>query len=210
MAEEVIDNGETSVNDMIDLFSNDDDITENEETVITDIEAGNEGNKPEEKESEEEEEKEEKTSDEDEEEKEPDIFQDIPSRKEILKAFPDLFKKFPGIASAIYRDRQYTEIFPSIDDARQASESLKDFEHFEQSLLSGDLNVVLESLKESDKAAFGKVTSNILATIQKVDEPAYYNVLSNVIKGAASTMFAEGQRINNDNLKGAAQILHQF
>ena len=43
-------------------------------------------------------------------------------RKEILTKYPNLFKDFPYLEKAYYREQQFTEIYPTIDDARAASE----------------------------------------------------------------------------------------
>ena len=42
------------------------------------------------------------------------------SRREILKEFPELFKKFPYLESAYYRNLQFTEYFSKPEDAKSA------------------------------------------------------------------------------------------
>src|SRR6188508_1980225 len=46
-------------------------------------------------------------------------------RKEILAKYPKLFKDFPYLEKAYYREQQFTEINPTIEDARVASEKAK-------------------------------------------------------------------------------------
>ena len=43
---------------------------------------------------------------------------DSSSRKEILAKYPKLFKDFPYLEKAYYREQQFTEVFPTIQDAR--------------------------------------------------------------------------------------------
>src|SRR6185436_17783046 len=52
------------------------------------------------------------------------------ARREILKKYPTLFKDFPYLEKAYYREQQFTELLPTIDDAKQAvakSETLDKF-----------------------------------------------------------------------------------
>src|SRR5216684_2440964 len=64
-------------------------------------------------------------------------YEEIPKRQAILKEFPELFKKFPAIEHAIYREQQYAEIFPTLDDAKEANARLDDFKAFESELFDG-------------------------------------------------------------------------
>src|SRR5262245_51212983 len=41
-------------------------------------------------------------------------------RREILKKYPNLFKDFPYLEKAYYREQQFTELLPTIEDARNA------------------------------------------------------------------------------------------
>jgi hypothetical protein len=41
-------------------------------------------------------------------------YTNVPTRDTLKKAYPDIFKKYPELDRAIYREKAYTEIFPSI------------------------------------------------------------------------------------------------
>jgi len=137
-------------------------------------------------------------------------YKDIPKRQEILKAYPDIFKKFPGVEKAIYREQQYAEVFPTISDAKAANERLTTLKNFEGELLSGSIEGVLASVKNTDGKAFGQITGNLLQTLQKVDEKAYFNTLNFVLKNALSSAYTTGKSNDDDQLQIAAQLLHRF
>src|SRR5438874_1486535 len=59
-----------------------------------------------------------------------------PRKKEILKEYPELFKKFPFLEKVMYRDKQYSELFGSFDDAKEIAEKSEIFNNFESQLLS--------------------------------------------------------------------------
>jgi hypothetical protein len=131
-------------------------------------------------------------------------------RREILKKYPTLFKEFPYLEKAYYREQQYTELLPTIDDAKLAVEKSGTLDKFQEELMSGSVEGVLKAVKETDNNAFYKIADNYLPTLARVDEKAYYTILGNIIKNTVSHMFREGDRINNDTLKNAAAIVNQF
>jgi hypothetical protein len=137
-------------------------------------------------------------------------YKDIPKRQLILKEFPELFKKFPGIEHAIYREQRYSEIFPTVGDAESAKATVEDYNKFESSLLSGNLEDILSSVKSSDDKAFSKITSGYLQTLQKVDQTAYFNTINHVVKNTLATVFNAGKQNNDEQLQIAAQLINRF
>jgi hypothetical protein len=168
--------------------------------------------KGEEKEEEKEEEPEEeeiKLKDETEEEEKLELNAPV-SRKKILAAFPELFKKFPFIETAIYRNYKYSEILPTIDDAKEAVAKSEILDKFEHDLLDGNTEKVLNTVKTNHPDSFSKIVDNYLPTLAKVDKDAYYHVLSNVVKTVIVNMVQEGKKIANEDLQNAASIVNQF
>jgi len=137
-------------------------------------------------------------------------YKDVPKRQEILKAYPDIFKKFPGVEKAIYREQQYAEVFPTIADAKEAGQRLNTLKEFEGELLSGSIERVLASVKSTDDSAFQKITSGLLQTLAKVDEKAYYGTLNFVIKNALHSAYTTGKQGDDEQLQIAAQLLHKY
>src|SRR6187399_3217989 len=103
-------------------------------------------------------------------------------RREILAKYPQLFKDFPYLEKAYYREQQFTELLPTIQDAKTAVEKARFMDDIDQSLMSGDITTVLEAAKSENSDAFYKIADNYLPTLKKVDSQAYYHVLGNVVK----------------------------
>src|SRR6185312_2901292 len=169
-----------------------------------------------------EEEKTEETSEEEEEsEEEPKIEEeddtrnwDIPSIDALTKKYPEIAKEFPGLKKALDRESEFTEVFDSPEEAKDAAEVVENFKQFETSLMSGNIESVLNAVKESDPNSFAKITDGILQTLQKVDEKAYVKTVSNVIKATSASMFQAGGRLTDEtqkkNLQLAARYLNNF
>lgn len=197
---------ELSKEDIVDLLSGD-------ETVIEEKEEEKE-EKPK-KEKDEDDDNEEKEEDEikieDEEVKDDDLELMVPARRqEILKAYPDLFKKFPYLERAYYRDQKFTEMFATPQEAEEVIERAKSFEEFETTLLEGNIENILNTIRTKNPNSFGKLVDNYLPALSKIDSNAFNAVLGNVVKNTVSAMVEEAGRINNEDLKSAALILNQF
>lgn len=131
-------------------------------------------------------------------------------RREILKKYPNLFKDFPYLEKAYYREQQFTEILPTIDDAKEAVNKAETLDKFEGDLMSGNTESILKSVKEQDPNSFAKIVDEYLPTLARVDRDAYHHVLGNVTKHTILAMIQEGRNSKNEDLLTAAKLLNQF
>jgi len=133
-------------------------------------------------------------------------------RREILAKYPKLFKDFPYLEKAYYREQQFTEVFPSIKDARASAEKATILDNVEAEVMSGDITSVLMAAKSEDQEAFYRIADNYLPTLRRVDQQAYYHVLGNVIKDTIITMVKESRALGEQGapLQAAANVLNQF
>lgn len=133
-----------------------------------------------------------------------------PRKREILKEYPELFKKFPFLEKVLYRDKEYTELFGSFDDAKELAEKAEVFNDFESQLLSGNTESILRNVREADEKAFNIIVDDYLPTLAKVDKEAYFHVIGNLNKRLIMEMVQEANDTNNDDLKQAALLVNQF
>ncbi len=133
-----------------------------------------------------------------------------PRKKEILKDFPELFKKYPFLEKMMYRDREYTQLFGSFDDAKELAEKADTFNSFESQLLAGDTSEILKEVKSSDETAFNKIVDDYLPALAKVDKEAYFHVVGNINRRLIMEMVQEANDTNNEDLKQAALLVNQF
>lgn len=133
-------------------------------------------------------------------------------RKEILAKYPTLFKDFPYLEKAYYREQQFTELLPTIQDAKVAVEKAKVMDHLERNIMDGDISNVLQAAKQESQETFLKIADNYLPALKRVDQQAYYHVLGNVVKDTIITMVREGRNLGErgEPLTAAANILNQF
>lgn len=133
-----------------------------------------------------------------------------PRKREILKEYPEIFKKFPWFEKMMFRDKQYNELFGSFDDAKELADKADIFNQFEQQLLNGNTESILRDLKDTDTKAFDKVVDSYLVTLHKVDKDAYFNVVDQINKRLIQEMVKVSNESQNDDLKQAALLVNQF
>lgn len=131
-------------------------------------------------------------------------------RKEILKKYPELFKDFPYLEKAYYREQQYTELLPTIQDAKSAVEKSQTLDRFETDLVKGSVETIFKAVKAEQPNSFAKIVDDLLPAINRVDPQAFNHILANVSKHTIAAMAIEAKKSNNDQLRMAAQILNQF
>jgi hypothetical protein len=131
-------------------------------------------------------------------------------RKEILAKYPEIFKDFPGLESSIYREKAFTELLPTIADAKAAVEKSERLDTYENEIMEGSTESLLNAVLNTDKNSFDKVIDNYLPTLYKVNEAAYYHTIGNVIKHTIMTMVKDGRDNGVEDLLGAADVLNQY
>lgn len=130
---------------------------------------------------------------------------DRPPISAIKKEFPELFKKFPQLEHMYFREKEYTEIFPSVSDAKEASEASDALVSFRNDLFTGDGSKFTTALKEAGE--LGKFSSNFLTNLQKTDKDAYWDTITPTLQNLVTGFFREGRTRNDANLIASAENL---
>jgi hypothetical protein len=206
-----IESGSLSKDDILDSLN--EEIPDDEETLELepDKKTGKKDNKEDEEEGKEakgvEDELEDELEDEEklESEEDDDIVISV-RRKDVLNKYPNIFKDFPHLDKAVYREQKYSEILPTLEDARIAAEKAETLDGFGKELNEGKTTTILQAVKEESPDAFHSLVDNYLGQLREVDENAYFHVLGNVIKHTIITM----ANSNDEDVKAAAAIVNKF
>ena len=182
--------------------------TETEETPETDSGEGESEDgeeKLETKEDDEQEGDEEKTPKE-KEEPEEDLELGRHSYGDIKQKYPNFFKDFPGLKTAFFREQEFSKLFPTIDDAKEAIEVKDRFDNIKSVVLTGDVNTFLQNLPDQSRARFAEA---FLPDLFEVDKEAYYSVTTPVIQNILSNVFKSAAHKRDKNLGNAAILAYQ-
>jgi hypothetical protein len=132
------------------------------------------------------------------------------SRRQLMKEYPDIFKKHPGLESTIYRERAYTDILPTIEDAKNAKEALNILDNFDKDLKQGKTVDMMKAVLSTDEDAFKKLVDNYMPNLEQVNKDAYHHVLGNEIKHVVHAMSTYAKENDNKEVAQAAATLYQF
>ena len=128
---------------------------------------------------------------------------------EITKKYPNLFKDFPNLRHVFFHEKEYRELFPTIDEAKEAVEDLAGLQELEKSLASGDPGDVvgiLDSMKELGDDVVPNFAINFLPSLRSANQDLYYQAITPVLVDFTRSMFDAGTRNENENLRNAAAV----
>jgi hypothetical protein len=132
-------------------------------------------------------------------------------RREILKKYPNLFKDFPYLEKAYFREQQFTEILSTIDDAKEAAESHKVLGRFTEDMVEkGNINNVLKMIKDSNPETFNRVVDNWMDFVEQVDPTAALHIQGNIVKNIILGMVEEAKSSGDEDYKTAALLLNKW
>jgi len=181
--------------------------SEDDDDIILDDE---EESKPDE-EDEDDEEKESETDEEDEESDEKiGTGYGKPTYRQLVAKYPKLFKDFPGLRSTFFRERDYSKLFPTVEDARESYEQLNKLKAGEQRISQADPGDFIELLGEYDVNKQRSFIQNFLPALLSKNRPAFQAVTEPVIKHMIKSAFNDGKRNGNNNLMNSALNVHEW
>jgi len=133
-----------------------------------------------------------------------------PAFKDVKAKFPTLFKEFPALREAFFREQKFTEMFPTVEDASEAAGKAEAFDHIEASLLQGSASMLLDGIEKADPEAMNKIANNFLGDIYKRSHDLYYQITTPIVNRLIQSLHEEGKRSSNENLTNSAMNLANF
>lgn len=192
----------------------DKDDVEDDDKVVPDGDKEDEDDDDKEKEDEEDEDDDKKKEDDEEETDEEKAETDrITHASDLKKAYPDIFKKFPDVRAALYRDSRYSEIFADPAEAEVAAQHAASFRGIENELaVQGDPTELLKTLKKNVPEAYEKVVVNTFLYAQENDKEGYIKLAALPIKQLLRRAFKEGKGADGKpgDLGKAALWIHNY
>ena len=137
--------------------------------------------------------------------KEDEPLHERPTFAQIKTKYPQLLKDFPALRSIYYREQQFSDVFPTPQDAKEAAENNDAFNSIRNDVFEGDGTKFLEALKESDQ--LDSFSGKILNSLYKVSPEAQWKALAPVFQNAIRAFYKSS---NDENDQHAAERLAQY
>src|SRR5207249_907871 len=93
--------------------------------------------------------------------------------KDVTKKYPNLFKDFPNLRHIFFHEKEYREIFPSVEEAKEAVEELNGLRELETALTSGtqqDVEALIDSFKELGDNVIPNFANNFLPSLKSINQ----------------------------------------
>jgi len=135
---------------------------------------------------------------------------DLSLYQQVKKASPDIFKKFPELKNAIFREQRYSEIFPSVEEAKTAKDRNESFAQLENDILEGKPEELLKAVEATDKTSLTKFAHGLLPALLSQNKELYSEVISLPIKRAVQQAYLQAKKAGNKNLMNAALYVDDF
>ena len=135
---------------------------------------------------------------------------DRPSLKNINEAYPDFFKKFPSMRDMYFREAEYSKLFPTVDDAKEASENNAAFTNIRDDVFNGNGDKFITAINNVDSKGLEKFAGNFLSNLTKLNMNAFWRAANPLIEDVSRAMYNKGRLEGDENIKNAALHLSQF
>jgi hypothetical protein len=133
-----------------------------------------------------------------------------PSIAQINEKFPDIFKTFPALKDMYFREAEYSRVFPTIDEAKEAAENNEAFTNIRGDIFSGDGTKFLSAVKEVDEKGLGRFAANFLPSLIKLSPDSFWRAANPLVEDVARNMFQKGTRDKDENMQNAARYLSEY
>lgn len=183
----------------VDVLSEGTDTSSDEDTVVSDEGEGEAEIAEPETEEEPEPEGEEEEEETEEEPEELDESQEPtrPSWQLIKDKYPELAKS-KDFRELYFRDKAYTEIYPTVNDAREAANKSEQLDALDATLMDGNVDAIFGSLNPD---VLTKISDRILPALYKNNQQAFARAARPLLVNVLHTVMAKADREGDDNLR---------
>lgn len=133
-----------------------------------------------------------------------------PTHRQLLNKYPNIYKDFPGLKQTFFREKAYTEIHPTVEDAKEAKESLERYQEIDNRLSKGDPEDYLTMLRDANPESERNFILDFLPKLHKSNRPAFIAITKPVLKNALRVMFNDTKKNGNENLVKSVENVHDW
>jgi hypothetical protein len=133
-----------------------------------------------------------------------------PSLKSVEEAFPGLLKKFPSLRDMYFREAEYSKLFPTVDDAKEANENNTAFNNIKEDVFQGNGKKFFSSIKEVGEKDLERFSTTVLNSLFQVHPQAFWRAANPLVEDIARNMFNKGVKEKDESMQNAARYLSEY
>lgn len=128
--------------------------------------------------------------------------------KDLKEKYPEIFKQFPNLRATIFREKEYQNLFPTIEVAKEAQENNQNFTELRNSIFNEDGKSFVKALKDAD--GLTKFSSEFLGNLAEADKETHWKVIAPIFQNLVRTVTGIAGRAGNTNLKNSAAWIADY
>ena len=136
-----------------------------------------------------------------------------PTVEALNKKFPKLLVEFPELKTIIAREAEMAEVFPTVDEAREAAENSTNFLNIQNDVINGKGENFIGALKDTSPTALGNFANNFMSTLQRMSPDVHFTAIAPTLESMARNFYNESKKYTGDeaeNYKYAALYLSKW
>ncbi|HJS83049.1 MAG TPA: hypothetical protein VJ742_09480 [Nitrososphaera sp.] len=123
--------------------------------------------------------------------------------QDLKKRDPKLLKEMPELRRVIFREQQFSEIYHSVEEAKETKEQAEVFQVFKSDIESGNSKELLDAMQGKTLETF---VANFIPTLQEKSKDLYWGILYPEFKKLIRAAVASG----DERLIASAKNMHWF
>jgi hypothetical protein len=120
-----------------------------------------------------------------------------PSWKTIKEKYPELAKD-KDFRELYFRDKAFTEVFPTVADAKDAATKAEQLDILDSTLVDGNVDVIFSNLNPD---VLNRISDRILPALFKANKDAFVRAAQPIVINSLRRVVEIADRTNDDNLK---------
>ncbi len=126
----------------------------------------------------------------------------------LKKEFPDIFKKFPSLRNKLGREYAFSDIYPTLDEARVASQKSQVYDIFDKEINLGNPVPIIQALPTLDVAK--KFAEQILPALRQAHPDLYTKAVDPFTRLLLNKMHSDAENSGDKNLALAARYVSKY
>jgi hypothetical protein len=141
---------------------------------------------------------------------EDDTLHSRPTYTSLKKSFPDIFKKFPELRAMLFREPEFSKLFPTVREAKETAQYADNVRVVEQDMAQGNSQVLLEQLQQASPAILARFVENLPLALHDVSKEAYVKMTTPIIKNAVILARRHARGMNDKDLWNGLDHIEKF
>lgn len=132
------------------------------------------------------------------------------SLKAIKAKYPTIFKDFPDLRDAFFREREFSKVYGSVDDAVEAATKSGYYDSFVSAVDKGDVGMLMDAVIEMGDSQAQAFVENFLPAVEARSTKALGKITAPFVHRAIRFVFEDGKNMGGErgqNLMVAARYM---